>query len=146
MKRIGSIEAARRLGVTYRQLDYWCRVHLTEHAGMGSGGRRLFTLDDLLHLAVIGAVYRHAPNHASAQLATDALRAVDLHPDPGALLVDHGVSVYATIDEAVTFWLAGGSPAAATFVDLRSLHERLLATPEPEPVIVHRTASIWSPS
>lgn len=50
-------ETARLAGITYRQLDYWCRVHLvwpSVRDANGSGSRRRFSGDDVRLLALLG--------------------------------------------------------------------------------------------
>jgi DNA-binding transcriptional MerR regulator len=49
-------QAAKVVGITYRQLDYWARTGLLTpslHAAAGSGSRRRYSYQDLLELRVI---------------------------------------------------------------------------------------------
>lgn len=51
-------------GISYRQLDYWCRVGLIHPSGgdaQGSGSRRRFSPHDLAIVKVIGAVAGRLP-------------------------------------------------------------------------------------
>lgn len=50
---------ARLAGITYRQLDYWCRTGLvwpTVRDANGSGSRRLFSADDVRLIALLGVL------------------------------------------------------------------------------------------
>ena len=52
-------ETARLAGITYRQLDYWCRVHLvwpSVRDANGSGSRRRFSADDVRLIALLGVL------------------------------------------------------------------------------------------
>ena len=49
-------QAAKVVGITYRQLDYWARTDLVRPSltdASGSGSRRLYSYNDLLELRVI---------------------------------------------------------------------------------------------
>ncbi len=49
-------QAAKVVGITYRQLDYWARTDLIRpslHDAQGSGSRRRYSYQDLLELRVI---------------------------------------------------------------------------------------------
>jgi DNA-binding transcriptional MerR regulator len=49
-------QAAKVVGITYRQLDYWARTDLIRPSvtdASGSGSRRLYSYNDLLELRVI---------------------------------------------------------------------------------------------
>jgi len=46
-------EVCARTGVTYRQLDYWCRTgYMPDHEGYGSGSVRQWTEEDVAYLTV----------------------------------------------------------------------------------------------
>jgi hypothetical protein len=60
-----SREVCELAGITYRQLDYWIRcgrfgAEMLDDAG-GSGSRRIFHGEHLVHAAVLGAVARFGP-------------------------------------------------------------------------------------
>lgn len=48
-------EAARLVGITYRQLDYWCRTNLVQptQQSHGSGSRRGYNYRDLIELRIV---------------------------------------------------------------------------------------------
>lgn len=57
-------EVADAAGVSYRQLDYWCRLGLVRPSiaeARGSGSRRAFTSHDLAIVRVLGAVGGRVP-------------------------------------------------------------------------------------
>jgi hypothetical protein len=100
---LSSREACALLGITYRRLDYWCRLFL--HYEPGSGGRRRFDATDLRTLVVIARVYDTTPNARSHHTASEAVRVASENPgcdllsfdgqtfrpvlDPGRDLVDY---------------------------------------------------------
>jgi len=58
---ISAVHAFELAGITYRQLDYWARrgwVAPSIEAGTGRPGRRLYSADDVLHLAALGHLGR----------------------------------------------------------------------------------------
>lgn len=56
--RITSREVCERVGVTYRQLDYWCRVGLVAptQPAHGQGSRRLFGPADVERVRRVAAI------------------------------------------------------------------------------------------
>lgn len=56
---IGVADAAKRAGVTYRQLDYWITQGLVASSGsLGSGHVRTMSLDDIPKVRTLGRVSR----------------------------------------------------------------------------------------
>lgn len=56
---ISTREAARAARLSYRQVDYWCRIGILTPSmrdADGSGSRRGYSLDDVRTLAVLGAI------------------------------------------------------------------------------------------
>lgn len=66
-----STEACRLADISYRQLDYWCRIGTVTPAGParpGSGARRRWTTQQVHVLAVLAAVGGHVPISALDEL------------------------------------------------------------------------------
>lgn len=57
-RTVSAKHAAARAGITYRQLDYWCRTRLITPfvEASGQGSRRLFTERQVLTLTALGAL------------------------------------------------------------------------------------------
>lgn len=75
-------EAADLAGITFRQLDYWVRTGAVVPTveAHGSGSRRRFSLDDIVLMAVGGALGRLGARHIQAVRAlggTDLCRTED---------------------------------------------------------------------
>lgn len=66
---VPSQEVARRAGVTYRQLDYWCSSDLfgDDKVGRGSGTRRRFTKVDVELATLLGEVSRSFPGRITTK-------------------------------------------------------------------------------
>jgi len=61
LREISAVDAFHLAGITYRQLDYWARrgwVTPSIEAGTGRPGRRLYSPNDVLHLAALGHLGR----------------------------------------------------------------------------------------
>lgn len=92
---IGALALADRLGLSYRQLDYACRMvpelgSMETMAG-GSGSRRAFTADTVLRLAVAGqlaAAVPMAPRGSHWIVAVRAVMAGQAPPARGFALMD----------------------------------------------------------
>jgi DNA-binding transcriptional MerR regulator len=79
-------QAAKVVGITYRQLDYWARTDLIRPSKLdasGSGSRRLYSYSDLVELRVIKTlldagiklesvreVFRYLREHLSEEIAS----------------------------------------------------------------------------
>lgn len=88
MSEIGysGTQAAKVVGITYRQLDYWARTDLIRPSlsdAAGSGSRRLYSYNDLVELRVIKTlldagiklesvreVFRYLREHLAADIAS----------------------------------------------------------------------------
>jgi DNA-binding transcriptional MerR regulator len=69
--------AARIVGITYRQLDYWARTDLIRPSladASGSGSRRLYSYRDLLELRVIKSLLDAGIKLESVRTAFEYLR------------------------------------------------------------------------
>lgn len=108
-----SAEACALADITYRQLDYWCRIGVTSAhvVAKGSGSRRRFTARQVYVLAVLGQVGGFVP---ISQLDELAALLLDWEPDrwEARLLVGKG-GVWLT-DEA-------GAPPVCTSIDLAAI-------------------------
>jgi hypothetical protein len=91
-------EAHALAGVSYRQLDYWDRTRIVRPSTLaqGSGTQRRYTLDDVIAVALVGAV---------------AARTGRPLPE-GALGIVQSTAVYAVVDES-------GEPPVLRGVDSR---------------------------
>lgn len=106
-----SAQACNLAGISYRQLDYWCRVGTMDaHTpATGSGSRRRWTRQQVAVLAVLGVVAPHARISQLDELATVLLDwDAASWADQVLLLNDGGV------------WRAAapGAPPAGVFVNL----------------------------
>lgn len=65
------------LDVTYRQIDYWCRIGLIHPIGEfnGSGSRRRFIRSDVAIADVVKGLYRAGANFAVTKRVSDQLYA-----------------------------------------------------------------------
>ncbi|HQV58665.1 MAG TPA: MerR family transcriptional regulator, partial [Ilumatobacteraceae bacterium] len=69
--------AAKVVGITYRQLDYWARTDLVRPSladASGSGSRRQYSYSDLLELRVIKSLLDAGIKLESVRLAFTYLR------------------------------------------------------------------------
>lgn len=109
-----SAEACNLADISYRQLDYWCRIGTVQSAtpAKGSGTRRRWTRQQVLVLAVLGLVGGHVR--------------VSLLDELAALLYDWDASTW----DATTLlvgpggvWLADedGAPPVATAINLGAI-------------------------
>jgi DNA-binding transcriptional MerR regulator len=70
-------KAAKLVGISYRQLDYWARTGLIEpslNPASGSGSRRLYSYRDLLELRVVKSLLDAGIKLESVRLAFGYLR------------------------------------------------------------------------
>lgn len=116
---LSGVAAARLVGISYRQLDYWVRTGLIDPArhARGSGTRRGFDAHDiaLLRLAALLMTYRHDTRWTSAVLTRIAPLEIGdwrhhwlvVHPD-GTVEIDGTVR-----DVAIVVQLAACAPLAA---------------------------------
>jgi DNA-binding transcriptional MerR regulator len=69
-------EAARIVGITYRQVDYWERTNLVQptlHSARGSGSRRGYSYRDLVELRIVKAMLDANMAMPAARLVIRAL-------------------------------------------------------------------------
>lgn len=112
-----SAEVCALADITYRQLDYWCRIGAivpSAHTGTGSGNRRRFTAQDVLVLAVLALVGAH-------------LR-ISMLDDLGAVLRGWDAATWDDTTLLVApsgVWLADqdGAPPVATAINLAAIRE-----------------------
>lgn len=98
---ISTVEAARKTGVSYRQLDYWVTHGVfgdDVSRNPGSGNPRMFPADLMPHLATLGAISRSlAYGNANAnQVTTAFMRQVVENFDTG--YIDLGEGIHLTWD------------------------------------------------
>ena len=105
-----SAEVAELAGVTYRQLDYWCRTGLLGEdlqRPTGSGYPRRFLPDDIRAVAALGLLARALPltktkrpifervaaaarAQSSAAISVEVADGVTLTLAPGAVIIGRG--------------------------------------------------------
>jgi DNA-binding transcriptional MerR regulator len=98
--------------ITYRQLDYWARTRLVEPSvpsGGGASGRRLYSLRDILVLAVVKRLLDTGISLQQIRAAVAHLRGRAPADLAKVTLMSDGVSVYecSTADEVADL-LQGG--------------------------------------
>ena len=107
MNLYGSQMAARAAGVTYRQLDYWCRqgyLPASTVEASGSGTRRRFTRQQVWQIATCGALMASTPalGQPAEAMRMAAIAAIDLAADPDAGSVEvetcYAVRVHIDLD------------------------------------------------
>ena len=105
-------QAAKVVGITYRQLDYWARTDLLRPSiseAKGSGTQRRYSYTDLLELKVIKRLLDAGVSLQSARRAIDCLREGLGEDLASANLVLNGDgSVLARNDEDLVDLLKGG--------------------------------------
>jgi hypothetical protein len=78
--RISANDARELAGISYRQLDHWARqgwVTPSVDAGIGRAGRRLYSIDDVVRLALLRHLAISRVNATVAGPAVSALATVD---------------------------------------------------------------------
>ena len=90
-----SHEIAERAGITYRQLDYWCRAGLLDPtvAAAGSGTRRGWHADMIPILDVLGTISAAFDTGGRLGAPVDVLRRVVDHYEAGRLELGNGVAI-----------------------------------------------------
>ncbi len=74
MSDLSANELARRAGVTYRQLDYWCRIGLLPDTARGSGSARRFDASDFAVVCRLRALLDAGVSLQSARRVVSYLR------------------------------------------------------------------------
>jgi DNA-binding transcriptional MerR regulator len=99
-------------GITYRQLDYWCRTGLVEPSvrpARGSGSQRLYGFRDILVLRVVKRLLDTGISLQQIRSAVDYLREIGVTDLAQITLMSDGASVYAcTSPDQVVDLLQGG--------------------------------------
>lgn len=120
------MEAAEAAQITYRQLDHWVRrgwVQPSVQPGSGRGGRRLYSVDDVLRLA---ALCHFARSGWQVSALGEQVSAADLK---GAawLVVSAGPDVMTCADDETLHELITNECTFSVY-PLEPLRERLLGT------------------
>src|SRR5215213_7805841 len=104
--------AAKIVGISYRQLDYWARTGLIEPsltAAAGSGSRRAYTYRDLLELRVIKSLLDAGIKLESVRRAFEYLRQhVDSDIASAHLVISGGDVILCDGDDLVDVMRRGG--------------------------------------
>jgi len=89
--------AARAVGITYRQLDYWARTELvvpTVRDANGSGSQRLYGFRDILVLKLVKSLLDTGISLQQIRTAVEQLRTAGIRNLSGTTLMSDGASVY----------------------------------------------------
>jgi DNA-binding transcriptional MerR regulator len=89
--------AARAVGITYRQLDYWARTGLvvpSVRSASGSGSQRLYSFRDVLVLKVVKRLLDTGVSLQQIRVAVDVLRQRGVEDLAQITLISDGASVY----------------------------------------------------
>jgi DNA-binding transcriptional MerR regulator len=111
---ISSMDACEQAGITYRQLDYWCRTGYLgpEQKRWGSGNPRSFTIRDVALVATAAALHRCGLLIETAfTAASDLLNGADV-AEVGTAQITVKVSPGETLAELIAESLAEEVPAA----------------------------------
>lgn len=109
---VGTREAARLAGISYRMLDYWIRrdVVRVEVVARGSGTRRRFSFEDVVRVAAVAALRKEISIELS--LAGEHVEKVD--DETSAIRIESGgylivlLDVDKVRDEVEMKWLEMG--------------------------------------
>jgi DNA-binding transcriptional MerR regulator len=89
--------AARAVGITYRQLDYWARTELvvpTVRGAKGSGSQRLYGFRDILVLKLVKRLLDTGISLQQIRIAVEQLHAAGIRDLAETTLMSDGASVY----------------------------------------------------
>ncbi len=89
--------AARAVGISYRQLDYWARTALVEptvRAAAGSGSQRLYGFRDVVVLKLVKRLLDTGISLQQIRTAVDQLRLAGVTDLAETTLMSDGASVY----------------------------------------------------
>jgi DNA-binding transcriptional MerR regulator len=105
-------KAAKIVGISYRQLDYWARTDLVRPSltdAKGSGSRRAYTYRDLLELRVIKSLLDAGIKLESVRTAFEYLRKhVDTDIASAHLVISGGDVILCDGDDLVDVMRRGG--------------------------------------
>lgn len=112
----------REAGVSYRQIDYWCRVGLIEpaHEARGSGSQRAFEAEQIATVRIVGTLVRLGVDHDRIRTVVER---VEREGPTGTYLAWPGV----TVDLAV---VAQNPPPSPTRTPTRTVRR---PAPRPRP-------------
>ena len=126
--------AAKIVGISYRQLDYWARTGLIEPslaAAAGSGSRRAYTYRDLLELRVIKSLLDAGIKLESVRLVFEYLR-THAETDIAAahLLITGSDVVLCAGDELIDVMRSRGQGVLNLSLDIAAVKSDLDAHPD----------------
>jgi hypothetical protein len=116
VRRYGSLDAAKIVGITYRQLDYWDRIGgagPTISGAYGSGSRRRYAAEDLVELGIMAVIYRRSKATNARAVTAVALRAFRAAPETECITInDAGTAIrtFGDVAAAVEAWRASNDP------------------------------------
>ena len=104
--------AARVVGITYRQIDYWARTALVEptvRGAAGSGSQRLYGFRDIILLKTVKGLLDLGVQLQQVRKAIEQLRKLGFNDLSRVTLISDGASVYLpTSNEEAMDLLLGG--------------------------------------
>ena len=90
-------QAAKVVGITYRQLDYWARTDLVVpsiRTASGSGSQRLYSFRDVLVLKLVKRLLETGISLQQIRVAVDQLHSAGITDLAQTTLMSDGASVY----------------------------------------------------
>ncbi|MBP2436017.1 MerR family transcriptional regulator [Microbacterium amylolyticum] len=134
--------AAKAVGITYRQLDYWARTELvvpTVRDAKGSGSQRLYGFRDILVLKLVKRLLDTGISLQQIRIAVEQLHASGIRDLASTTLMSDGASVYlCTSDDEVIDLVSRGQGVFGIAVGkvLREVESRLIEfdATSPDPV------------
>jgi len=127
--------AAKAVGISYRQLDYWDRTALVQpsvRGASGSGTQRLYSFRDVLVLKLVKSLLDIGVSLQQIRTAIDELRSAGIHELSGITLMSDGARVYlcTTHDEVIdllgrgqgVFGIAVGKALSEVQATLANIH------------------------
>jgi DNA-binding transcriptional MerR regulator len=126
--------AAKIVGISYRQLDYWARTGLIEPSltpAAGSGSRRAYTYRDLLELRVIKSLLDAGIKLESVRLVFEYLRShADTDIAAAHLLITGSDVVLCAGDELIDVMRSRGQGVLNLSLDIGAVKNELDAHPD----------------
>ena len=127
--------AAKAVGISYRQLDYWDRTALVQpsvRGASGSGTQRLYSFRDVLVLKLVKSLLDVGVSLQQIRAAIGELRSAGIHELSGITLMSDGSRVYlcTTHDEVIdllgrgqgVFGIAVGKALSEVQATLANIH------------------------